>query len=804
MNENKKYRQKKETDKYREEILDYLLKKKLNLKLGPKKLARRMGIIDEDYSDFRNAFKRLRAEGRFISGSSKVLTFPNGESTVHGRFISNPKGFGFVVPDNQNDHADVFVPIGKTLGASESDIVVALLEKTDKKDGAVRYAGRIIEIKQRENTGVIGTLEKSEHTWFVIPDGRRFSKPVVIRDILKEQQKEGSKVKVDIIWFPSDNSMPEGVIVDTFGHSGEPAAEIQSVMAAFSLSDSFSDEAMGDAALSAKEFDPDNCQQRADLTDKTIITIDPDDAKDYDDAISLEQLDNGAYRLGVHIADVSYFVKDGSVLDDEAKQRGMSVYFPRHVVPMLPGMLSNGLCSLQEGVKRFAMTAYIDYSKDGEVTGESVARSVIKSARRLTYKGAQSIIDKESTDSNKKVVDLLLVMNELSKKIESRRKKQGMIHLELPEIELELDSSGAVTGASPADNSYTHKMIEMFMVEANEAVARIIYKHEVPFIRRVHPQPESESMLQLSQFVKACGYDLSPLPALADLINLIEQASGTPESYAVNLAVLRSFQRAVYSTDDEGHFALASRHYAHFTSPIRRYPDLVIHRQIQNIIDKKGFGDKGKLKKELDELASHLSAQERIAQNAETELKLVLVLQHLSTKTGEIFDGIITGVADFGLFVQHPVFLIEGLIRLTELGDDWWEVSTEEGKVRGEYSGKVYKIGSVINVRIDGVDIPRRQLGLSPSWTDRKLTTVKSPLKKYNSTLNPDKRRTDTRSPLKTDTSSFEKRKPGKKGRKKPSKKSSGFQLKTGLVKNKKSGSKSRKKATSRSAGKKK
>ncbi|MBN2804169.1 MAG: ribonuclease R [Deltaproteobacteria bacterium] len=817
-------------EKYKQEILDYLVKKNSDLKIGPRKLARRMGILDEDYSDFRNAFKKLRDEDRYISGSGKTLTFPNGESSVLGRFIANPKGFGFVVPDDKTLHSDMFIPAGRTLGALEGDIVFAQLVKTDKKDGELRYAGEITEIKERANSGVIGTLEKSGSTWFVVPDGRRFSKPVVIRDITLEQQKEGAKVKADIIWFPDDNSMPEGIISDTFGLAGEPRAEIEAVMASFNLAGRFSDAALRDAKESSDNFDPDNPQNREDLTDKIIVTIDPDEAKDYDDAISLESLPNGGFRLGVHIADVSYFVKEGSALDEESKRRGVSVYFPRFVVPMLPPMLSNGLCSLQEGVKRYAMSAYIDYTKEGEVTAQRVARSVIKSSRRLTYKGAQDIIDKKTRDENPGVNDLLDTMLVLATTIEKRRKAAGMIHLNLPEIELELDDAGKVTGAYPADSSYTHKMIEMFMVEANEAVARIIDKKELPFIRRIHPPPEAESILQLSRFVKAVGYDLAPIPGLTGIMKLVDDVADAPEAYAVNLAVLRSFQRAVYSTEDVGHFALASRYYAHFTSPIRRYPDLTIHRQLGTIIDGGDFGDTEKLEKDLSALAKELSAAERVAQNAETELRLVLVLQHLSTKKGELFNGVITGVADFGVFVQHPQFLIEGLIRITDLGDDWWDVSTELGSVRGEYSGKVYKIGTVIEVRIDGVDIPKRQLSLSLSTSkvqlsvdhggssaERSMPGKISPRDNNGSRDNKGPRGSsngprDNKGPRGNQSSNDknEKSEHYKGTERKKSKKSGGkkntdsvaFQLKTGLGKDKKAGRKKPKDSVSKNKGK--
>ncbi len=683
-----KTKQKKPSN-YQQEILTYLMKKNGGPELKPRQLARRMGISDGNYGDFRTAYKKLRDEGRLIYGSDKALTLPSFDKLVLGRFTANARGFGFVVPEDKTTQSDLFVPEGKTGGARDGDLVLAKIVKRDEKEGRIRYAGEVVEVKERGNTGAVGTLAHSGGTWFVMPDGRRVAKPVVVRDVPAEYRKEGIKVKVDIIWYPQDDGMPEGVIVDTFGLSGEPLAEIGSIMAAFGLPAEFPAEVLSEAAAQSAAFAPDDAVGREDLTGMTIVTIDPDTARDYDDAISLEPLDNGAMRLGIHIADVSHFVTPGSALDMEARSRSLSVYFPRFVVPMLPPVLSNSLCSLQEGVKRFAMSAFIDYDRDGAVCGRRFCRSVICSKKRLTYREAQSLIDGVGRNGyGEEVVALLSRMDRLARCIEARRQKEGMIHLNLPEIELTLDDDGKVTGAGPTDGAYTHTIIEMFMVEANEAVARHLRDLDAPLIRRIHPPPDSESMTQLAKFSKACGYDLSSEPTVRDIIGLVERSAGRPESHAMNLAVLRSFQRAVYSVEAVGHFALASDCYTHFTSPIRRYPDLLIHRELGRLIDGGTAGDSTEAWDNAAKASDYASLKERAAQAAETELRLVLVLQFLEGKRGETFPGVITGVTDFGIFVQHPVFLIEGLIRLQELGDDWWEVSSDEGKVRGDYSGR--------------------------------------------------------------------------------------------------------------------
>ena len=698
-------------EKYINSILRYLADKE-GEPIRVRKLARRMGVSDEDYGDFRAAFKKLRDQGRIVFGAKNTLTLPEGRSTVVGRFHANPKGFGFISPQDTEMNADIFVPEDKTLGAMTGDLVQARLIRRGRRNGEIRYVGEVLEVRERGLTRVVGTLDEASGTWFVMPDGSASEQPVVIRDVPVEHQKVGTKVLADIIWYPTGKGFPEGIITKVLGPSGEPRVEIQGVMLAHGLVQDFSEEAMDVANHVARTFEPENADNREDVSDLLVVTIDPETARDYDDAISLESLGNGVSRLGVHIADVSHFVELGTPLDEEAFSRGTSVYFPRHVVPMLPQVLSNGVCSLQEGVKRFAKSVYIDYDQAGVVKNVRLAESVIRSDKRLTYEEAQAIIDGEGLGLDGTVIDLVRRMASLARVIEKRRISEGMLHLALPEVSLILDDDGAVVDAEPADDAYTHTIIEMFMVEANDQVAAFFEKRKIPIIRRIHPVPDETAFEDLAKFVNACGYPLSDHPSPRELQQIIRDVSDKPESYAVNLALLRSFQRAVYSVEFEPHFALSSPNYCHFTSPIRRYPDLMVHRTVAAYL-------RGTLKKEdhsaaeIAQKATFLSSRERVAQAAEQEVRMVLVLGYLAKKKGEVFNGVITGVTDFGMFVQSPKFLVEGLIRLQDLGDDWWNVSGEQGKIRGEMSGKVYKVGDILPVRIERVDIPRRHLDLS-------------------------------------------------------------------------------------------
>jgi ribonuclease R len=715
-------------EKYIDTILRYLADKE-GQPVRVRKLARRLGIAEEDYGDFRAAFKKLRDQGRIVLGAKNALTLPVGDSTVVGRFHANPKGFGFISPGDPDRKGDLFVPEEKTMGAMTDDLVKARLVKRGRRNGEMRYVGEVVEIQERGMTRCVGTLQETDGTWFVLPDGAQTEQPVVIRDVPVELRRVDTKVVTEIVQYPVGKGFPEGVIVETLGPSGEPRVEIQAVMRAHGLVQEFSKEAKAEARRLARGFNPKADARREDATHLTVVTVDPESARDYDDAISLSQLENGNLRLGVHIADLAHFVREGSPLDLEAFSRGTSVYFPRHVVPMLPETLSNGVCSLQEGVKRFVKSVYIDYDKRGRVQNLRLAESVICSNKRLTYEAAQQIIDGDDLGLDSAVVSLVRRMASLARVIEGRRRKEGMLHLALPEVTLTLDDAGSVVDAEPADDAYTHTIIEMFMVEANDQVATFFEKRGIPLVRRIHPKPDDTAFEDLSTFVNACGYPLSDHPSSGELQQLIQQVADKPESYAVNLALLRSFQRATYSIEPEPHFALSSPHYCHFTSPIRRYPDLLVHRAVAAYL-------RGELKDgdsadahSLAEKAEFLSTRERVAQAAEQELRLVLILGHLKEKRGALFNGVITGVTDFGIFVQSPQFLVEGLIRLPDLGDDWWHVSAEQGKVRGEISGKVYKVGDTLPVRIERVDIPRRHLDLALKETPRKVQTAPSDMR---------------------------------------------------------------------------
>jgi ribonuclease R len=749
-------------ERYEQAILKYLADRQYQ-PLKPRQLARVMGISEEDYGTFREAVKVLRDTGRVILGAKDSLMLPQIPNTVTGFYRANPRGFGFVVPETPNAHGDLYIPPEGNKGALSGDLVAARVTGKGQRQGRTMYSGEVLEVIRRGNNRFVGTLQHAPGGgWFVMPDGTQLTTPIVIRDVGAAGPTEGSKVVAEITKYPGKGELPSGVIVETLGEKGQLEVETLAVIRAHGLRDQFPQPALDDARDAIEAFDPRHAPGREDLSALTIVTIDPPDARDFDDAISLQQMGKH-FVLGVHIADVSHFVVEGRPLDQEARARGTSTYFPRRVVPMLPEVLSNGVCSLQEGEPRFCLSAFITYDAEGNIEHTRFARTIIRSAKRLTYLQAQAAIDRstgilpvssmgvppargtgvppmipsvaavpaarqagvspartpgtpEQTDAlPAHVASLLADMATLARRIEARRRRAGMLHLDLPEVQLVLDDNQRVIDAVPQDDAYTHTMIEMFMVEANEAVAALLDRLDRPFLRRVHPAPDQFGEPQLTSFIRACGHKLPPQPSRKDLQDLLETVRGRPESYAVNLAVLKTFQAAEYSPMRVGHFALASENYCHFTSPIRRYPDLTVHRLVKEYCTGELSNRPPEDVPGLVKLGADTSAAERRSQAAEDELKQVLILQFLEHKVGEDFDGVITGVTNFGIFVQSPRFLVDGLIRMQDLGDDWWEMDAPNGQIRGEHTGKKYRIGDMLTVRIASVDIPRRQLNLVPA-----------------------------------------------------------------------------------------
>ncbi|MCC7145165.1 MAG: VacB/RNase II family 3'-5' exoribonuclease [Phycisphaeraceae bacterium] len=744
-------------DRFTKRILDHLVTQSTPAR-RIRDLAKELGVPAHQQDDFSRSVEQLVTEGQVVLSSPDTIALPPPGREMIGTFRLSARGFGFLVPDVHTAHGDLFVPEGQTAGALTGDKVKARVihqQSRGRQPGRSPYTGVIIQILARADRRYVGNLLHQNGQWQVIVDGKSLPHPVVVRDPGAKNAKLGDKVVVEIISYPQEDQPAEGVITQVLGDAGEPDVETQAIIHAYALPLDFPSQVVDDARAVNAQFDPSSIPPgRQDLTGQFIITIDPPDARDYDDAIGIQRFDSpqpdgASWELGVHIADVAHFVRPDSPLDKEAYIRGNSTYLPRRVIPMLPEILSNGVCSLQEGVLRYCKSAFIRYDDQGVVVGQRFGRTAIRSAKRLTYLEAQALIDGDlrqaikHTRSEPKyprpLIPALQLMDQLAKQIRQRRLREGMIVLGLPEVELVYDDTGRVIDAVPEDDAFTHTLIEMFMVEANEAVARLFDALDIPIIRRIHPDPPSTHMGELRQFARVAGYNIPQRPTKFELQQLLDAVRGKPAQHAVHLAVLQTLSRAEYAPLLIGHFALASEHYAHFTSPIRRYPDLTLHRALDAYFDaypehpQRWLPARGKDailrltqtlrrdprcpdQKALVAVADHCSSTERNAESAEKELRTFLVMQLLAEHLGDEFAGTVTGLTGSGMFVQLDKYLVDGFVRLEDVsrgfGGEIFRLNRSNGTLVGQRSGRGVAIGDRFTVRIAKVWPEKRQLDL--------------------------------------------------------------------------------------------
>lgn len=678
----------------------------LNKEYKPIKFKEMVNILQvpkREKEDLREVLESLIADGKIIidvKGKFKVAN----ENLKTGTFIGTQRGFGFVRVEGEDE--DIFIPENAMKGALHNDIVQ--VQVLDIKTGK-RREGRIVNIVERGTATVVGTFAKSRNFGFVIADNQRFGKDIYIPKSQTKGAVSGHKVVVELTSFGGKDKKPEGKIIEILGHINDPGVDIRSIVKAYGLAESFPKEVMDEVEKIPSEVDSSDWAGRMDIRDWQMVTIDGEDAKDLDDAITLRK-EGDIYKLGVHIADVTNYVKEGSPLDKEALSRGTSVYLVDRVIPMLPHALSNGICSLNAGVDRLALSCFMDIDAKGNVVSHKIAETVVNVSRRMSYTSVKKILedkDPEEIKEYEELVPMFELMQELALILRERRRKRGSIDFDFPESKIILDEKGKPIEVKPYDRNTATKIIEDFMLIANETIAEDYFWQELPFVYRSHENPDPEKIMKLGIFINNFGYsikmgqdEIHP----KELQKLIEKIDGTPEEPLISRLTLRSMKQAKYTVTGDGHFGLAAKYYCHFTSPIRRYPDLQIHRIIKENL-RTGISEK-RIKhydRILPDVALRSSMMERRADEAEREVDKMKKAEYMEQFIGETFEGVISGMNTWGMYVELPN-TVEGMVHVTALKDDYYFYDEERYLMIGERTNKTYKLGEKVKVVVTGVD----------------------------------------------------------------------------------------------------
>lgn len=695
----------------REQIIEIMKEKKYKPMIK-EELAVKFDIQRSDLPEFYKVLETMEREGAIIKAKNDRYGLIDNEYLVAGTLQGHERGFGFLIP-NDKTRDDVFIPVENLNGAMHGDKIIVNI--VNRGEAGRREEGEVIRILERTNRTIVGTFEDNKNFGFVVPDDHKIGYDIFIPKAHTQNAKTNQKVVVEITTWPEPRRNPEGKVVEVLGYLDEKGTDILSIIRQFNLPEEFPEKVQEFARQIEGEVEPDEILGRVDLRHLNTFTIDGFDAKDLDDAVSIEKKENGNYYLGVHIADVAHYVRERSPLDKEALNRGNSVYLIDRVIPMLPKELSNGICSINPGVDRLTLSILMEIDSKGKVVDHEIVEGVITSKQRLVYDDVSNFLENDDEEAKKKlsnVLEDLKLMEELCYILYEKREVRGSIDFEFPETKIILDEKGVPVEIRKEERRIANRIIEEFMLVCNETVAERFFWAEVPFLYRIHEEPSEEKMASFSKLIHNFGYRFKGQNEVhpKELQLLTKEIKGKTEETLINTLMLRSLKKARYSSEPDIHYGLASKYYSHFTAPIRRYPDLVIHRIIKAYINGKlNHKVEENLEAKLPEIAEHTSMTERRAEEAEREVEDMKKAQYMTKHIGEEFEGIISSLTNFGMFVQLEN-TIEGLVHFTNMLDDYYHFDEENYYIIGERTKRQYKLGDIVKIRVLDADVMRRNI----------------------------------------------------------------------------------------------
>ena len=696
----------------KEEIILEFMKDPEYKPMKAKEIAIILGVPKKEYPKFQEAIAELEKEfkiGKNHKNKYKVIE----EEYKEGNFRKNAKGFGFV---NIGEEGEIYISKENTNNALNGDIV--LVEILEEKNKLKKAEGKIKRIIKHEKDTIVGTFQNNRNFGFVVPDDKNFGTDIFISKSNFGKARNGHKVLVEITKYPKNDKKAEGKIIEILGKPNEAGVDMLSLIKEYRLPSRFPEPVVKEAQKFGDKIEEKEIQKRIDNRKDIIFTIDGEDAKDLDDAVRVTKMENGNYRLDVHIADVSHYVKENSLLDNEALIRGTSIYMLGRVIPMLPRELSNGLCSLNAGQDRFTLSCSMEINKEGKVVSSEVYKGIINVKERMNYHDVQKILDKSDTDvleRYKPYIKDFETMAELATILKNRRMEQGYLNLDIPESKIDLDINGKVINIGKYETSFSNEIIEQFMLIANETIAEKFYWLQAPFIYRVHEDPDIDKVKELNKFLFNFGMNIKISNEKVypkEFSKILEQIKGKEEEKVVSHLILRTLKLAKYESENKGHFGIASKYYCHFTSPIRRYPDLFMHRIISKYLDnnydvpEKWIED---YMQKAEDRARESSEREKIATKVERESEDLKKAEYMEGKIGEEYEGIVSSVTQFGIFVELPN-TVEGLIRFDDLGDEYFIYDENRKRLIGERTNKTYQIGDKVKIRVKSASKMLRQI----------------------------------------------------------------------------------------------